>query len=299
MSFLESPAKARTNEQREKNWNDNKRLLREIAQPRRHDRMSEDIKKFVFRSVEGDPNMAEKEELIKSRKLAMTDTFNRISSTFNFTHHEGTDSKLELKIIKIILIREGQLMNLQHLSEKAAEHVVVDQSCLRVLEALSDIRKSTLNYLEALCLWRQAIPFGDQMSPRAFFWEKNNYTLRIVNDLDFLADNSTIIQALGIPPEQLRNNPLMLTNNLNDPSTWMDPYERASIDSGGVKAGEEYENRLRLRFAERILLQEIELNPTEPAEIESPTPQKRNSAGTCNFFCWQLLCLFRQLRFLL
>ena len=208
-------------------------------------------------SVEGD--LPERTEVINSRRNASNDMFERISSTFNFRHHEGTDPQLELKVIKIILVREGLIMNLKYLSERATASEQISSACTAILEVLAQIRESTLNYLEALCLWRQSIPNAASMSPRVFFWESRNYTLKIVNDIDFLAENGLIIDALQIAPEQFRSNPLMLTNNLDDPNTWMDPVERASADAEGKTEGPVFESRLRLRFGERILLQEIEL----------------------------------------
>lgn len=244
--------------------------------------MTKDIKKFILQSIDGDVHQAERQSVARSKKTDGLDIFGKISSTFNFTHHEGTDAKTELKVVKIILIREGQIMTLTHLSNKVRSSENVPGSCTGILEVLAEIRESTLNYLEALCLWRQTIPNGNTMSPRIFFWERKNYTLKIVNDLDFLADNALIIQALNITPEQFRSNPLMLTNNLDDPNTWMDPVERAGQDAGGVTQGTVFESRLRLRFAERILLQEIELT-TNPSVEDSgfflTEPQSQQPQG--------------------
>jgi hypothetical protein len=264
MSYAESsqipPAKLA---ELEKSWNSNIRLLRDIAQPKRHAQMESDIKSFVFKAVEGDPSFqAEKKAVIRLLKTASSNDSNRrIASTLNFVHHEGSDSSTEMKVVKIILARESTLMTLRHMNEKIAKFALVDdKSCLRILETLAQIRESTLNFLEALCVWRQSIPSGSTVSTRPFIWEGKNYTLRIVTDLDFIADNLLIINALKISPEQFRCNPLMLTNNLNDVNTWMEPVDRAAQDAGGVRQGALYENRLKLRYAERILLQEMEIN---------------------------------------
>lgn len=251
-----SPVKSKRLVNLEKSWNDTRQISN---QPRRHAQMTKDIRKFVLQSVDGDIHQAERAVAAKARHTESTDIFSKISTTLNFTHHEHTDPKAEMKVVKIILIREGQVMTLQHLSGKTRTADDVSATSTRVLDVLAEIRESTLNYLEALCLWRQTDPSGDAMSPRVFFWERKNYTLKIVTDLDFLADNTLIINALKISPEQFRSNPLMLTNNLDDPNTWMDPVERAGEDAGGVTQGPIFESRLRLRFAERILLQEIEL----------------------------------------
>lgn len=246
----------------EKSWNGNPRLLRDIAQPRRHAQMDTDIKKFGVRSVKGDPSiLAQRREVVQLIKDQSSSTFQHISTALNFRHHEGSDTATELKVVKVVLIRESQMMTLHHLHDQFSKlDIVDDKSCLRILEALAQIRDSTLNYLEALCLWRQSIRAGQAVSTRPFMWEGKNYTLRIVTDLDFLADNNIIIKALKISPHQFRSNPLMLTNNLHETNTWMEPTQRAAEDTGGLQDGPLYENRLKLRYAERILLQEIEIN---------------------------------------
>ena len=240
-------------------------------QPRRHAQMTQDMKKFSLRSMDKNARRVERKLVAKLQNNQSMDIFGKISNTFDFTHHEGTDTKAEMKVVKIILVREGQVMTLKYISDKCNESGNVAKACSRILELLSEIRESTLNYLEALCLWRQTIPNGNTMSPRVFFWEEKNYTLKIVNDLDFLSENRLIVDALAITTEQFRSNPLMLTNNLDDPNTWMDPMERASQDAGGMTQGPVFESRLRLRFAERILLQEIDLYANLPINGDSNT----------------------------
>jgi hypothetical protein len=166
-----------------------------------------------------------------------------------------------------VLVREGFLMSLQYLTDKARKNDSVDKSCASILELLAQIRESTLNYLEALCLWRQTAQ--ETEIPRMFFWERKNYTIKIVTDLDFLADNAVIVSTLGISEAQFRANPLMLTNNLEDMNTWMDPQERAVFDCNGRQEGPQFESRLRLRFAERILLQEVELASAEETSVDA------------------------------
>lgn len=244
----------------EKSWNSNvsirpdqKRLLQ----------MSQDIKHFIIKSM-SDPQETQKviDQSNRAREDSM-DTFQQISSTLGFVHREGTDRSLELKVVKVIMIREGLLSSLRFLVESA--HKANSLNGTNILETLAQLREKTLNYLEALCLWRQSSTLGSQ--PLMFIWEHQNYTMKLINDMDFLADSNIVINTLKIPPHQLRCNPLMLSNNLEDPNTWMDPYERAVLDTGGHTSGNEFESRLRLRFAERILLQEIEINNNSNSQI--------------------------------
>jgi hypothetical protein len=181
---------------------------------------------------------------------------------FGFSHQEGTDRAAEIAVIKHLLKREDLLMKLHHLndtllnlykdviinnhgknSSSTTSRIMNDKVCNEILNLLSQIRESTLSYLEALCLWRQTA-YSVSPSPllppvpRPFMWKGGNYTLKLVNDLDFLAENDIIVTGLletVIPSQQLRSNPLMLMNNLDDPDTWMDPYDRAVRDA--VAAG--------------------------------------------------------------
>jgi hypothetical protein len=266
----------------EKQWNPNVSIK---ADQKRLVQMSQDIKHFIIKSISS-PDETQKiiDESNRSREKSM-DSFEQISSTLNFKHHEGTDKGMELKVMKVILIRESLLMSLKHLVERSEKTNTLNGT--NILELLSQIREKTLNYLEALCLWRQSTSspsstdnFLDENNnpngqPRIFFWEYQNYTIKLINDLDFLAECPLVINTLHIIPEQFKCNPLMLSNNLEDLNTWMDPYDRAVQDTGGVSTGTDFESRLRLRFAERILLQEMESNNTNNSQTIFLTQQQQ------------------------
>jgi hypothetical protein len=84
--------------------------------------------------------------------------------------------------------------------------------------------------------------------------------MKIIGDLDFLAEIIPLVEALQLAPAKMRANPLMLPNTLDEGDTWIDPMERATFDAGGENEGALYEERYRIRIAERVLLQEIECN---------------------------------------
>jgi hypothetical protein len=67
-------------------------------------------------------------------------------------------------------VRENLLMKCRHYSDQSQVEGKGSKASLSVLETLAEIRETTLNYLEALCLWRQSIPDADALSPRVFFW---------------------------------------------------------------------------------------------------------------------------------
>jgi hypothetical protein len=284
MSSIRNIEKLRSDRcvQREKGWNND---VNYGTEKRRLLQMSSDIKTFILRSM-SDP--FESQRVVEQEQRKRKDdanSFSKISSTLGFVHHDGTDPTMELKVVKIIMIREGLIMNLQYLCQRAAANGGVEGS--NILELLFQLRETTLNYLEALCLWRQA-SHQDNM-PRAFLWEDRNYTIKLINDMDFLSLDEFVRTALNISPEQLKSNPLMLSNNLEDFNTWMDPQERAIQDVNGETNSPDFESRLRLRFAERVLLQEMELyNSNGDADIfitqgvdsgDMPFPSQANDEG--------------------
>jgi hypothetical protein len=248
----------------EKAWNNSMSLDHES---RRLTQMTQDIKHFIVRSM-SDPqeNRRFAENFQRERLATSSDTFSTIAGTFGFKHHEGTDHNMELRVIKVIMIREGILMSLKYAADLAEGQGNLQGNNL--LELMSQLRESTLNYLEYLCLWRQSAQSENgEMQPRAFMWENQNYTMKLIGDLDFLGENAAVVESLNLSQEQLRSNPLMLSNNLEDFNTWMPPEERAAADVNGNTGSAEFQTRLRLRYAERILLQEMELYNFEGSQI--------------------------------
>ena len=211
----------------------------------------------------GDPSYLERRRKAMANRSNPPSTFTSISSTFGFRHHEGTDQSAELKVIKYILIREGLVMKLVHLCEKMNKGVLLGEKKVvdsDILDTLAQIRDVTVNYIEMLCYWRESAVDFEPHNPRVFTWENVNYTMKMIGDLDFLADIVPLVEALQLAPTKMRANPLMLPNTLEEGDTWIDPMERATFDAGGENEGALYEERYRIRIAERVLLQEIECN---------------------------------------
>jgi len=223
--------------------------------------------------------------------------FETISSAFGFVHHHGTDRAAELKVIKSILVREGLLMKLVHASAScrvklpSGEEVLKPSAGAHILEILTHLRNASLDYLDNLTAWRNsssatpsnhgslfdlassssssAAAAGANSSPRVFLWEGDNYTLKMINDVDFLAENELLVTALSQTPGNMRTNPLMLQTTLEDVNTWIDPHVRASNDAGGNIDSKYYHERLRLRLAERTMLQELECNAGHVYKVPS------------------------------
>ena len=193
--------------------------------------------------------------------------FSSISTTLGFKHHERTNQEKELEVIKCVLLRESVIMKLENLCNKISRCDILVQFPenleSELLNALSLMRSITTKYIECLSLWRETDEEYDPLNLRTFLWEGSNYTLKMIRDLDFLANQSLLVSSLNLTPDKMRSNPLMLPNSLEEADTWIKPKQRATFDAGGASEGTFFEERLRVRNAERILLMELELNSNE------------------------------------
>ena len=214
----------------------------------------------------GDPGVAvnDRETLKHNHQEPISSSaLSSIITTLGFVHHEGTDQEKELDVVNCILLRESIILKLKNLCNEISHHDNTtrspDDSESELLNTLALMRSTTTNYIECICTWRESDAMMGQHNLRKFLWEGTNYTLKVTRDLDFLADQPLLISALKLPAEKIKANPLMLPNNLEEADTWMKPKQRAINDSGGLSEGIFFEERLRVRNAERVLLMELEI----------------------------------------
>lgn len=186
--------------------------------------------------------------------------YSSISTTLGFRHHKGTDESKELAVVRSILAREGILLKLQNLCDKISRCDVLVQSSMilesELLDTLALMRTTTISFIESLCIWRDTATNNKLQNPRVFEWEDQNYTLKIINDLDFLADQPVLLASLKLTKSTMKSNPLMLSNTLDHVDAHADPEKSASVDSGGQSDGEVFQERLRIRKAEKVILLE-------------------------------------------
>ena len=69
--------------------------------------MSDDVKKFVENATE----FALEEDEVGAESTTVYDS---IFSTFGFDHHPNSDKAIELKVLRLILLRENLLMTFGH-----------------------------------------------------------------------------------------------------------------------------------------------------------------------------------------
>lgn len=196
-------------------------------------------------------------------QLRPQSAFSSITAALGFKHHQGTDQEKELGVLKIIISRESLILKLKSLCYKISQCNILVKSSTNLeselLDVLALMRTMATNYIEHLLVWRESTIDYQPHNPKAFTWEGQNYTLKLTHDLDFLADQSMLVESLQLSEDKMIGNPLMLPNNLEEAAKLiMDPLELASYDSEGQREGTFFEQRLRIRKAERVLLQELE-----------------------------------------
>lgn len=232
------------------------------------------LSKKVFSNIKPyNPTLYEDHNQGSTKQTTNSAAYSSITEALGFRHHVGTDRQTELQIMKCILKRESLVMKLMSLCDSSSSSssnsntnkLSYDQNSFgaKLLDTMAQTRDIALNYIELLCSWRMSAKDFNPQFPKAFNWEGNNYTLKMVSDLDFMGECSFLLESLEIPHPRLISNPLMLSNSLFENSDNLvspSPIDRAVRDARGETDGALFRDRMRLREAERVILQEIEFD---------------------------------------
>ena len=161
------------------------------------------------------------------------------------------DQKLEFKVLKAITVRESILVKLRKIAHYKEDDLQED-GLHNVQHLLAQIRGATVNVIEAIERWRASNNTPNQV----YHWKNVNYLIKITYDINFLSLNTLIMNKLDVDIDKFRYNPLMLPNTINEPLKFEDPAEQAIVDNGGHKYGTMYNDRIRLRIAEKAVRHE-------------------------------------------
>jgi hypothetical protein len=236
--------------------------------------------------------------------------YDSIVTTLGFQHHQGTDKKIELLILKLILKRETMVQELYNRCNPNESHTgpgvgihptsnasptladpnsgprgksrrgsrgngatpesdatntstptpSAQASATSILDLMTKLRAHTIELIESICLWRTTSVSYDPDLPRPFMYENKNYLLKLIHDLNFLADITFLTNILNVSCETMKENPLMLPEILSIEKLKHLPESWAKKDTEGEVDTIQFQERLRLRKIERILLQEMEFN---------------------------------------
>ena len=213
-------------------------------------------------------------------------SFNSIAATFGFSHHSGTDKGLELAVLKAILRRESALANLHDTcAPKYSNKIFLqNEAGTGVLDQLTSIRDVTVSLIEAVTTWRQSMLNADPEIPRPFMYENQNYLLKIIFDMDFLASITSLVDALGLDGGKLKSNPLMMPESLNSVNLGKIPEESARDDANGETNSKLYQERLKLRCVEQTLLREMDFNRQGAPSVAWCEDSKTEGDGVDTFF---------------
>jgi len=165
-------------------------------------------------------------------------SYESIAATFDFQHHAGTDPNLELKVLKNILKRESTIAKIKisitkleeeeemrnfmkahsrdDTVEKHFEKVCNKDTLLKKFTCLfdyfSEIRELSAKVIETILVWREEAQEKNQMQFQnlCFYWHGENYLVKMLHDMDFLADVDALISSLNINKDFFIGNPLLL-----------------------------------------------------------------------------------------
>lgn len=232
---------------------------------RRTNLPDENLKRLIFQGKL--PAMTESKSLptrtfIDSNDADIPSAYNSITATLGFRHHKGTDKSAELKVLKFILKRESLLNLLMEICHPKEPNDLILQNRQKtgILDIMTQIRNVTVELIESICYWRTTMLNADPEVPRPFIYEDNNYLLKVTYDLNFLADITFLVENLGVDSTNMLRNPLMLPEPLDTDKLAKQPAEWAKKDTNDDINSEQYPERLKLRKAEQVILQEIEFN---------------------------------------
>lgn len=217
----------------------NSRFPQIPQEPKRYQRMSEDIRNFSNRAPAFSFNTSTSISEMDPQPSTVTKStdqkspFEVISTAFGFSHHAGTDRATELKVLKQIVKRENLKTSLQSSIDKVIEaynlkgiRMVRAPSRSDILSILTSIRNITVELVESICIWRLSSGVVGE-TPKPFLWEGKNYLIQLQSDLDFMSEVKALYELLSIPRDKLLANPLMLPNSIFEAGQWETPEECA------------------------------------------------------------------------
>jgi len=204
-----------------------------------------------------------------------TPGFASVAAAFDFEHHIGSDPALELKVLKSILVREGNISQIEVLVQQILrpENFPGDVPdyhglCSQIIELLAQTRTQSVTIIEQVESWRI-----DQSPPPPFVWQKSNYLLKMCRDLDYLSQVNPLVELLGVSSDAMRHNPLMLENSLDNIP--------ASPEEEEEEEGPKIMEKVRLRQAEAVLAREVEMQRVQEDQIiEGEESQEKDQSET-------------------
>lgn len=124
----------------------------------------------------------------------------------------GSLSQEELQLRKHVTLREGLLAKLEDIARLAHQPDFSVSKGNELLHLLLQLRDESVLVMAALADWHSAI----QTPPNVLWYEEQNYCVKMVSDLNFLADIKSLGQILGVQPTKMAQNPFMMPSPIPD-----------------------------------------------------------------------------------
>jgi hypothetical protein len=109
--------------------------------------------------------------------------FASVAAAFDFEHHVGSNPTLELRVLKVVVLREGLLSQVEALVEVAmrppafpGDDPDYEAVTSEIIHLLAQTRDRSVEVIEAIEAWRNGFTGP---SPPPFVWQSTNYLLKM------------------------------------------------------------------------------------------------------------------------
>lgn len=124
----------------------------------------------------------------------------------------GSWSQEELQLRKHVTLREGLLTKLEDIARLAHQPDFGVSKGNELLHLLLQLRDESVLVMAALADWHSTM----QTPPIVLWYQEQNYCVKMVSDLDFLAKIKSLGQILGVQPTKMAQNPFMMPSPIPD-----------------------------------------------------------------------------------
>lgn len=109
--------------------------------------------------------------------------FASVAAAFDFEHHVGSNPALELQVLKVVVLREGLLSQVEALVDAAmrppafpGDDPDYEAVTAEIIHLLAQTRDRSVEVIEAIGAWRNGFAGP---SPPPFVWQNTNYLLKM------------------------------------------------------------------------------------------------------------------------
>lgn len=174
--------------------------------------------------------------------------------------------KLQDEITTQIIEREDLVDKIRVLIQ---ERPISTQMLLTTLEK---IRELTVTIVKGISKWRELKTGFNNV----FLWKGQNYLLSVVTDLNFLARDTEVAEALNVTGQKLENNPLMASKSLTEKVSCIDTTEeKGGRESSNIDTPDQDEDKNDTHEVEHILRREL-----IDASLQSEERRRRTRSPT-------------------